>query len=388
MRFFHLSDLHIGKQLHHYNMRTEQADILDKIAAAAAEHHPDAIVIAGDIYDKAVPSAEAVTLFDGFLTALSEIVPQIPVLLISGNHDSAERLDYAKEILAKHQVYIAGMPPKTEEEHLKKVTLQDEYGAVNFYLMPFIKPFYVRNLLKEESIETYDEAVKRVLAREEINEEERNVLVSHQFYAAGKERPQTSDSETVMVGGIDEVDASVLEPFDYAALGHIHRPQKIGREACRYCGTPLKYSVSEENQEKSITYVELEEKGKEPVITTLPLIPLREVRSIMGTLEEILGQATEENREDFVSITLTDEIEPYHPKERLEEIYTHIMEIRVDNARTRRILEEDAGDLEIQDPVQVFWQFFEEIQGRSMTEAEKNKMQEVFAEVMEGEDGI
>lgn len=385
MRFFHLSDLHIGKQLHRYNMRSEQEDILNKIVSAAKKERPDAIVIAGDIYDKSVPSAEAVTLFDRFLTALCEITSQIPLLLIAGNHDSAERLDYASGILQKNLVYISGMPPRTEEEYLKKVTLRDAYGAVNFYLMPFIKPFYVRGLWKEEDALSYAEAVRRVLAREKINDKERNVLVSHQFYVAGADKPKTSESEIAVAGGIDEVDVSVLAPFDYAALGHIHRPQKIGKEQFRYCGTPLKYSVSEEKQKKSITCVELGEKGTEPVITEIPLKPLREVRTLRGTLEELLEQAEKSSRDDFVSITLTDDIEPYHSKERLEEVYSHILEIRVDNERTRRILAEDTGELEQKEPFFVFAQFFEEMQGRSMTDAENRMMEEIFAEAAEGE---
>ena len=385
MRFFHISDLHIGKQLHRYSMRSEQEDILNKIVCAVKKEQPDAIAIAGDIYDKSVPSAEAVALFDHFLTVMKEQAPQVPLLIIAGNHDSAERLDYARELLTKNQVYISGMPPRTEGEYLKKVTLQDAYGAVNFYLMPFIKPFFVRSLLKESDTLTYDEAVRGVLAREQIDRTERNVILSHQFYVAGGSRPKTSESEIAVAGGIDEVDVSVLAPFDYAALGHIHRPQKIGKEQYRYCGTPLKYSVSEEHQAKSITCVELKEKGTEPVITQIGLEPLRELRSLRGTLSEVLSLATEENKDDFLSITLTDEIDPYQPKERLMEVYSHILEVRVDNARTRRILSEEVEELKLEDPVEVFAQFFENMQARPMSEAERRVMIEIFAKAAEGE---
>ena len=385
MKFFHLSDLHIGKQLHHYSMRQEQSDILKKIVDITKREHPDAVVIAGDIYDKSVPSAEAVTLFDDFLTGLTEITPRIPVLMISGNHDSAERLEYASSILKNHGVYICGMPPKTEEEHLKKVTLTDAYGAVDFYLMPFIKPSYVRNLFPGETIESYEQAVKRVLEREAIDDTRRNVMVSHQFYVNAGEKPKTSDSETIMVGGVDEVDIRNLLRFDYAALGHIHRPQKIKSSSYRYCGTPLKYSISEENQKKSITCVELKEKGEKPIITEIPLPALRELMTLRGTLEEVLSAATEGNKDDFISITLTDEIDPYHPKERLEEVYSHILEIRVDNERTRNILSDDAQGIEEKSPFEIFAQFFEEMQSRSMTDAEKKQMEEIFTQVMEGE---
>ena len=385
MRFFHLSDLHIGKQLHRYSMRVEQEDILNKIVWAAGKEQPDAVVIAGDIYDKSVPSAEAVALFDHFLTAMKEQVPQIPLLIIAGNHDSAERLDYARELLTANQVYISGMPPRTDDAYLRKVTLHDTYGAVNFYLMPFVKPFLVRGLLKESDTLTYDAAVRGVLAREKIDSTKRNVIVSHQFYVTGSDKPQTSDSEIAVLGGIDEVDVSVLKPFDYAALGHIHRAQKIGERRFCYCGTPLKYSVSEEHQQKSITCVELNKKGTEPVITEIPLEPLRELRSLRGTLEEVLSLATEENKDDFLSITLTDEIDPYQPRERLMEVYSHILEIRVDNARTRRILEEETFELKLEDPSAVFAQFFETMQGRSMCEAETKVMAEIFEKAAEGE---
>lgn len=380
MRFFHLADLHIGKQLHQYSMKKEQEDILNKIVRKAQEEKPDAIVIAGDIYDKSVPSAEAVHLFDKFLTDITELTPEIAVLLISGNHDSPERLNYASEILSKHQVYISGMPPQTEEEHLKKVVLKDEYGVVNFYLMPFIKPFYVRNLWQDDGGVTYEEAVRRILEREEIDKKERNVLVAHQFFVASGEKPETSESEMAVVGGIDEVDIRVLLPFTYAALGHIHRPQKIGKPYYRYSGTPLKYSISEEKHHKSITCVELKEAGSEPVITEIPLEPLRDVRVLRGSLEEVLAQATTENKDDFLSITITDEMEPYQFNERLKEVYSHILEIRVDNTRTRTILTEAEEDFKVKTPLEICMQFFSEMQGREMTEEEETIVKEVLNE--------
>ena len=381
MRFFLLSDLHIGKQLHRYTMKNEQEDILNKIVQAAEKEKPDAVVIAGDIYDKPVPSAEAVHLFDTFLTDLTELTPKIPVLLISGNHDSPERLDYAAEILSKHKVYISGMLPQTEQEHLKNVVLTDEYGPVNFYLLPFVKPFYVRHLWKEENVQTYEEAVQKILEREDIKEDERNVLISHQFYVSSGEKPETSESESVVVGGLDEVDVHVLRPFTYAALGHIHRPQKIGKPYYRYAGTPLKYSVSEETHRKSITCVELKEIGTEPVITEIPLEPLRDLRVLRGNLNEVLSKATEANKDDFVSVTITDEVEPYQLKERLEEVYSHILEIRVDNSRTRAILEEAEEDLKMKSPTEICMQFFEEMQGRKMTQEEEEMLKEILLEL-------
>lgn len=376
MKFFHLSDLHIGKQLHRYSMTAEQRDILEQIVALAKEEQPDAVIVAGDIYDSAVPSAESVSLFDHFLTALSELKPQPDIFLIAGNHDSAKRLDFASSILARHHVHIAGMPPVRADEFIKRVTRTDAYGEVDFYLLPFVKPSYVRGLFPEETL-TYDLAVRRLLERETLCEERRNVMISHQFYTAGASGPTVCDSEVRLVGGIENVDVSVLQPFDYAALGHIHRPQKIGSERYRYCGTPLAYSVSEAGDEKSVTVVELLEKGESPVLRTLPLTPLRQVRKLVGTLADILAAADASSRDDYVSITLTDEVEAYQPKERLEEYFDHILEIRIDNARTRNILS-FAKEAESLDPYEAFCRFFAEINGRELTEQEDMLLKRIW----------
>lgn len=376
MKFFHISDLHIGKQLHHYNMLEEQRDILQQIVNLVEREKPDALLIAGDIYDVPVPSAEAVSVLDGFLSSLHALKNAPVICMIAGNHDSAKRIDFASSILEKHQVHIAGMPPTQPEHSIKKVEVNDAFGKVNIYLLPFVKPGYVRNIFEEE-ITSYDMAVRKLIAREEINEKERNILVSHQFYTAGGKEPEISDSEVHMVGGIENIDASILDVFEYAALGHIHRKQKMGREENRYCGTPLQYSVSEAGDEKSVTMVELCEKGKTPIITELPLIPKRKVRKMVGELAHIMAEATEENRHDFVSITLTDEVEAYHPKELLEECYDHILEIKIDNARTRHILEFDEEELQSLEPLEAFSTFFTEMNGREMIEEEKAFMQEV-----------
>lgn len=383
MKLFHLSDLHIGKQLHRYNLGAEQRDIFAQIAALAKEEQPDAVLIAGDIYDGPVPSAEAVSIFDEFLTELCAIEPQPAVLIIAGNHDSARRLDFASDILSKHKVYIAGMPPMREEERILRVTLSDGYGPVDFYLLPFVKPGYVRQLFAEE-ITGYDMAVRSLLAREEIDTKRRNVLLSHQFYTAGKKEPQVSDSEVHYVGGIENVDVSVLAPFDYAALGHIHKTQQIGGEMYRYCGTPLQYSVSEAGDEKSVTVVELGKKGEKPLVRERSLRPMRRVRKLTGTLGEILDAAGEEVCHDFVSITLTDDVEAYQPKEQLEERFDHILEIRIDNARTRKLAEFSGEELVEIDPYEAFGKFFAEMNGREMTEQEEEMMRQVIAQ--EGEE--
>lgn len=380
MKFFHLSDLHIGKQLHRYNLKEDQQVILKEVITYAKELRPDAIVIAGDIYDKSVPSAEAVNVFDEFLTDLSEITPEILILIISGNHDSPDRLKYASEILKRHHIYLAGNVPERPEEHIEKVTLHDAYGEVNFYLLPFMKPAYVKNIFVDGTPETYSDAVKEIIKREKIDyKDKRNVLVSHQFYVGEKaESPETCDSEVFSVGGIDNVDIGSVKEFDYVALGHLHGAQCIGKPEIRYCGTLLKYSVSESTQNKSLTVVTLKAKGEKPEIENYPLHPLRDVRKKKGTLDEIIKEAQETEKDDYISITLTDEIDPYKPKEQLERIFSHILEIRVDNQRTRTKLKEMDEELVMKDPFTSFAEFYKEMQGREMNGEEETIMKEIF----------
>ncbi len=380
MRFFHLSDLHIGKQLHRYNLREDQEAILKEVVAYAKDLRPDAIIIAGDIYDKSVPSAEAVAVFDEFLTSLSEIAPAIALLIISGNHDSAQRLDYASGILKSHQIYLAGTAPRIEEEHIRKVTLNDEYGEVDFYLLPFLKPSYVRNVFPGEPPQTYGDAVAKLIRREEIDYHgRRNVLVSHQFYT-GNELPKTCDSETFSVGGIDNVDIGAVKDFDYVALGHLHGVQSVGMPHIRYCGTLLKYSVSESGQEKALTLVTLSQKGAPPKVERLALHPLRDVKKKRGNLAEILEAANEEERDDYVSITLTDEVDPHKPKEQLEEVFDRILEVKADNTRTRNKLREMDEELVLKDPLETFCDFYQEMQGRQLAQEELEIMKKMFDE--------
>lgn len=397
MKFFHLSDLHIGKHLNGYNLRENQEEVFRQITEAAAEYRPDAVLICGDIYDKSVPAAEAYTVFDNFLADLAEIQPAIPVLIIAGNHDSPERLKYASTFLERHHIYLSVLPPNGEGEYLKKITLEDEEGAVNFYLLPFLKPGYVRNLMaageesqeeeKEAEGSSYEAAVRCVLQREDVNCRERNVLLSHQFYIAGGHRPETCDSEqaAISVGGLDQIDIRVLSDFDYVALGHIHGAQKVGRESVRYCGSPYKYSVSEEGHRKSITMVTLGRKGEEPEIQCIPLHGIQDVRRERGTVEEILERGTEERRHDFVSITITDERESFAMRERLEEVYDHMLEFRIDNARVRQSMEEAGEEIAVLRPYDAFCQFYEAVCHGSLTEEEEAVMRDVIERAKEGE---
>ena len=399
MKLFHLSDLHIGKLLCGYSLRENQERVLSRIVTYAQEEHPDAILICGDIYDKSAPSGEAYVMFDRFLEALSEIRPRIPVLIIAGNHDSPERLSYASAFLEKHSIYLSVFPPVREDEYLKKITLEDEYGPVDFYLLPFLKPGYLRPLLPEGSAFSYEEAVRFLLSREKIDSGRRNVILSHQFYMAGQSEPETCDSEiaVAMAGGLDKIDISVLDAFDYAALGHLHGSQKVGRMSARYCGTPYKYSVSEEHHHKAVTVVELGKKGEEPQLRFLPLSGLQDVRRLRGTLEEVLEAAESAAPSpsagqpsvsgvchDFVSVTITDEQEPYRIRERLEERYDHLLELRVDNARTRaRMAESGTENDPAPEPMEAFRQFYETVNHTPLPEEGERIMKRLIREIQE-----
>lgn len=331
MKFFHLSDLHIGLKLMNRDLREEQIDILRQITELAKAEKPDAVVIAGDIYDKAVPAAEAVEIFDGFMTELKKAVPKAEIMLISGNHDSGLRLNCFREILDEQKVHMIGLPPRTENEYIEKVTLTDEFGTLNFYLLPFVKPSMVKQIVgvdENGNNLSYDAALHRLIEREKVNTTERNVLVSHQFYlpvGGDAEKVDRMDSEIRTVGNIDAVSADVLELFDYAALGHIHKPMKVGSEVYRYCGTPLACSVSETGQQKGIIMVEMGSKNSVKT-TILPLKPLREVRIIKGSLEDVLAQACE----DFVTVILTDKVDLdiMDMQDRIRMAFPYLLEIR------------------------------------------------------------
>ena len=331
MKFFHLSDLHIGLKLMNRDLREEQIDILRQITELAKAEKPDAVVIAGDIYDKAVPAAEAVEIFDGFMTELKKAVPKAEIMLISGNHDSGLRLNCFREILDEQKVHMIGLPPRTENEYIEKVTLTDEFGTLNFYLLPFVKPSMVKQIVgvdENGNNLSYDAALHRLIEREKVNTTERNVLVSHQFYlpvGGDAEKVDRMDSEIRTVGNIDAVSADVLELFDYAALGHIHKPMKVGREAYRYCGTPLACSVSEAGQQKGIIMVEMGSKNSVKT-TILPLKPLHKVRIIKGSLEDVLAQACE----DFVTVILTDKVDLdiMDMQDRIRMAFPYLLEIR------------------------------------------------------------
>lgn len=386
MKFFHLSDLHIGRQLNGWSLKENQESVLAQIVEYAGVYRPDAILICGDVYDKSIPSGEAFSMFGHFLEQISET--GIPALIIAGNHDSPERLGFAGPLLEKGRIFLSAFPPSKEGEYLKKVTLKDRWGNVNFYLFPFMKPGYVRPLLRAEEAEyedTYDGAFQAVLNRESIDTSERNVILCHQFFVSRSGTPETCESETAVLtaGGLDAIESSALDLFDYAALGHIHGPQKAGREAVRYCGSPCKYSVSEEHHKKSVVMAELTEKGEPVILTFLPLSGIQDVRSVKGTLQEVLSQAMEPSCHDFLKITLTDEKEPVYFREQLRERYDHILEIRIDNERTMASLKEEGEPIPVLSPMEAFRRFFTMVQKSEMTCEEEAFMEQIIEEAKE-----
>ncbi|SFG51495.1 exonuclease SbcCD subunit D [Oribacterium sp. WCC10] len=336
MTIYHLSDLHLGLKLINHDLMEDQRYILEKVITYAKEDKPDAILIAGDIYDKAIPPIEAVELFDDFILKLIEATPDSEIMLISGNHDSAPRVNVFRNILKRQKIRMIGTPPSKPDDHIEKVTLKDSFGPVNFYLLPFVKPSMINDIIgydKNGNNFSYDESIHKLLNREEINEEERNILVSHQFYLPKGKTPdeiERMDSEMRSVGNIDQVNADVLDRFDYAALGHIHKPMKVGSEFYRYCGTPLACSVSEAGQEKGIIKVTMEQKGH---ISTevLPLKPMRQVRVIKGILSEVLSQSCD----DYVTVILEDKVDMdvFDIQDRLRNAFPYLLEIRRETLR-------------------------------------------------------
>lgn len=336
MKFFHLSDLHIGLKLFNRDLREDQEYILRQITDIAVREQPQAVVIAGDIYDKAVPSAEAVEVFDRFIAGLNSALPDTAVMMIAGNHDSGPRINCFRSVLSRQNVYMIGQPPRVEGEQIEKVILKDESGPVNFYLLPFVRPSMVKQLTgvdENGNNLSYNEALHRLIGREEIDPSQRNVIVSHQFYlpsGTDAEAVERMDSEVRTVGNIDQVSADILEQFDYAALGHIHKPMKAGSEFIRYCGTPLACSVSEAGQKKGIIMVELGDKGDRKT-TVLPLEPLRQVRVIRGELEEVLEQACG----DYVTVILTDkaDLDVFDMQDKIRSAFPNLLEIRRETLR-------------------------------------------------------
>ena len=350
---------------------------MGEIVSYAKELHPDAIIIAGDIYDKVYPSAEAVALFDSFLVKLAK--EDIKVFVISGNHDSPERIAFLGQLTQKAGVYLS---PVYDGE-VKKVSIEDQYGKINVYLLPFIKPVHVRHFFQDESITNYTDAMNIVVAHMELNVEERNILLAHQFVTGA----MRSDSEEISVGGLDNVEVSAFEDFDYVALGHIHRPQKMGSERVRYSGTPLKYSFSECQDNKSLTIVEVKEKGNIE-IKTIPLVPLHDMTKIKGTFMEVMNPinfpAIDTN--SYLHITLTDELDVPEAFRRLNDVYPNLMQMEYDNTRTRQKREiHISTENTKRNPLEMFANLYETMNNQPLSEVQQEYIQKKIDAIWKGE---
>jgi exonuclease SbcD len=356
MKFLHLSDLHIGKSVNGFSMIEEQRRVLGQVIGYVRSERPAAVVVAGDVYDRAVPGVEAVRLFDDFLTGLAG--EGVAVMVVAGNHDSPERLGYAGRLLANSGVYVCG----AFDGGVRRVEFSDEYGAVNFWLLPFIRPLSAMGLLGGREVATYSEAVAAAIGSAGVDCSARNVLVSHQFYVKAGAEPLRSESEISAVGGLDAVDAGIIEKFDYAALGHLHGCQSVGGSHCRYAGSPLKYSFSEVHQEKSISVVEMGEKGK-VAVSTLPLVPLHDMREIRGPLSKLISDevASLADREDYLRVILTDEGEIADPMGKVRSVYPNVMAPSFDNARANidvAGISADSERVSALSPYELFSEFF------------------------------
>ena len=379
MKFIHLSDLHLGKRLNEFSLIEDQEYILNKIINIIDDEKPDAVIIAGDIYDKPVPPAEAVRLFDDFLCSLA--LRRLQVFVISGNHDSAERIAFGSRLMDKSGIHMAPV----YDGNAAPVSLEDEYGIVDVYMLPFVKPAGVRRLFKDEQIDSYTDALRACVKNMNVDSSHRNILVTHQFVTGALR----SDSEEISIGGADNVDAAVFGDFDYTALGHIHRPQNCKSDKVRYCGTPLKYSFSEAKDKKSVTVVELCEKGNMKV-RTVELVPLRDMHEIKGSYDQIMRRDFYKDtsyQEDYMHITLTDEEDIPDAVGKLRTVYHNLMKLDYDNTRTSRLNIVDGADAaENKSPFEHFEEFYELQNNQPMTSTQSDFMKNLIEQIWEEEE--
>ena len=375
MKFIHISDLHLGKRVNEFSMIEDQKFILIKILNVIDEEKPDGILIAGDVFDRAVPSEEAMQLWDDFLIKIS--ARKIPVYAISGNHDSAVRFSDHNKLVENAGIYLSPV----YEGDIKKISLEDEDGKLNIYMLPFIKPVIVKQYFPDKKIEDYTDACKVAIEHMNIDTNERNILIAHQFVLGAS----TCESEEHNVGGLDNVSVAVFDDFDYVALGHIHGKQSIGRETVRYSGTPLKYSFSEKNHIKSVTILEIGKKGNIE-IREKELIPQHDMREIRGTYDEITNKKNYEGTpiDDYLHIVLTDEEDIPDAIGKLRVIYKNIMKLSYDNKRTRenKVISE-VENLERKSPIELFEEFYELQNNQKINDEQRNYLLELINSIWE-----
>ena len=377
MKLIHLSDLHLGKRVNEVSMIDDQAYILLEILKIIDDQKPDAVLIAGDVYDKSVPSAEAVCLLDDFLSRLAK--RRLPVMIISGNHDSPERLAFGKQLMQGAGIHFSPVYDGTVEP----IVLSDAHGEVHFYLLPFVKPVHVKCFYPDAGIESYTDACRAAIENMHVDAGVRNVLLIHQFVTGAA----TCESEELSVGGTDNVDASVFDAFDYVALGHIHGPQNISSNRIRYCGTPLKYSFSEAEHYKSVTVAELGKKG-EVHLETVPLTPRHDLRQIRGSFARVTDREfyAHTAAEDYLHVILTDEEDVPEAMGRLRQIYPNIMKLSYDNMRTRaNQIIDGAADVQRRSQLELFEELYQKQNNQPMSEEQRSYAQELIESIWEGE---
>ena len=375
MKIMHLSDLHIGKKVNEYSMLQDQEYILKEILQIIDNEKVETVIIAGDVYDRSLPPNEALELFDEFLYQLSS--RNVNVFVISGNHDSPERISYGGRMMTENKIFLSPV----YDGNVKPISLNDDYGEVNFYLLPFIRPADIRRYFPDENIENYTDAVKLAIDNMNVDFSERNILVTHQFVTGA----ELSESEDIIVGGTDNVSGEVFDGFDYVALGHIHREQTVGKDNIRYCGTPLKYSFSEAKHIKSVTILDF--KDKENIeYSKIPLTPLRDMREIRGTYDELTLKSNYENTnvDDYLHITLTDEEDIPDAIGKLRSIYPNIMKLDYDNLRTRGSGIVDAiENIESKSPFELFADLFKQQNNQDMSEEQEEIMRNLIDKIWE-----
>lgn len=376
MKFIHLSDLHLGKRLNEFSLIEDQRYILKEILKIIEDEKPDAVMIAGDIYDKSIPSTEAVELFDDFVFKLSKLKAQM--FIISGNHDSPERLAFGSRLMDKTGVHMSPV----YNGDIKPYTMKDKYGEINIFMLPFIKPIQVKRFFPDEEINSYTDGMNVAVKHMKIDTSQRNILIAHQFVTGAKR----SESEEVSVGGLDNVDSSVFADFDYVALGHIHSPQNISSDKIYYSGSPLKYSFSESSDIKSVAVVEVNDK-KGVAIKTLPLTPLHDMIELKGTYEDLMRKSFYENtsyQSDYVRITLTDEEDILNALGNLRVVYHNLMELRYDNKRTKSSSDiKGATNVENKSPFDLFSELYELQNGSKMTEQQAEFIHDLINDIWE-----
>ncbi len=379
MRILHLADLHLGKVLQEQSLIEDQMYMLKQIINLIQKKQVDAVLIAGDVYDKSIPQTEAIHLLDSFLNTLIKDL-KLKVFMIAGNHDSKERLNFASKILEEEGLYIAA----TYEGTLKKVTLEDEYGPIHIYMLPFVKPMDIKPFFSEE-IKTYEEAIAAIIQKEEIDVSKRNLIMTHQFVTAGEMKPERTESESITVGGLDNVDVSIYDAFDYVAIGHVHREQRIGRDTARYAGTMLKYSFSEVNHHKVALILDWQEK-KNLKIEQHELIPLRDMREIKGPIEELVRQENYQgtNVDDYIKAIITNEEPVYDAIGRLRKVYPNILKLEVQNSQNRLedlSGEEDITTLRRKSEIELFKDFYQMQNHAELSDTQTVMMEKIIEEV-------